>query len=369
VAILLLCAYAFGLPRRKSLPQTVQANQLHYPYKDLKLPKAGKVTEVADGVFWLRIPLPMVLNHINVWLLRDGDGWVLVDTGMRSEETRDLWQFLFTDIMEGRPLHKLFATHMHPDHMGLADWLCRQFDCALHMSQGEFYYAHYLGNVEPESYLERVESFYHRMGFIDGLDENNRREIAHTPKAFSGAPMYYRRLIDGQTLTIDGVRWQIVVGSGHSPEHCCLYCPDKKLLISGDQVLPTISSNISVYSEEPEGNPLEEWLSSCRRLQNLLPDDLLVLPAHGQPFYGLHLRLQQLLDEHEGQLNKLRTFYKDAGTCSDSLAQLFRKNLSGFNRLIAASEAQAHINYLLERSELTREMAGDGAYRYLAVNR
>lgn len=338
------------------------SSSLQFPFEDQDLPDPSGAVKITEGVFWLRLPLPMVLNHINIWLLKDGDGWTVVDTGFHSSRSRSLWQQVFKDVLEGRPITKVVVTHMHPDHIGQADWLCQCFDCGLYMSQGEFFYAHYLANMDPENYVRRMEAFYARMG-IGQLDGEGREGMALTPQVFSCLPLSFNRLKGGDSLVIDGVPWHLVAGSGHSPEHICLYSPDKKLLLSGDQVLPSITSNISVYAEEPEANPLAEWLDSCRNLQEQLPADLLVLPAHGQPFYGLHSRLSALIESHEKQLERLRQFLVEPHSCADTLPLLFSGQLSGFNRLIAATEALAHINYLMARGEVKR-LEENGVYLY-----
>lgn len=341
-------------------------NRLRFPFEDVDLPDASGAVEITEGVYWLRLPLPMVLNHINIWLLKDGDGWTVVDTGFQSSRSRTLWQQVFKDVLEGLPITKVVITHMHPDHIGQADWLCQSFDCDLYMSQGEFFYAHYLANMNADHYMARMESFYGRIG-IDKLDDDGREGISLTPQVFSCLPLSYNRLKGGESLVINGESWHLVAGDGHSPEHICLYSPNKKLLISGDQVLPSITSNISVYVEEPEANPLAEWLDSCRRLIQDLPGDLLVLPAHGQPFYGLHQRLNTLIQGHEKQLAKLREFFQEPHSCAETLPLLFSSELRGFNRLIAATEALAHINYLMAQREVERQLGSDGVYYFRAI--
>lgn len=337
--------------------------ELSFPFESMDEPDGCRTIEVAEGVFWLKLPLPMVLSYINIWLLRDGDGWTVVDTGFKSQKSQALWLEIYNRVLERKPIHKVVTTHMHPDHIGQAEWLCQRFNCELYMSQAEFYYGHYLGNVDPQGYMERMKSFYKSLGILE-LDEESRAGITLTPEVFSCLPQSYNRLRGGETLFIDGQPWHLVHGSGHSPEHICLHSSEKKILISGDQVLPRISSNISVYAEEPEADPLTDWLSSCRALAQNLPEDLLVLPAHGQPFHGIRPRLRGLIEGHESQLKKLRQFLAEPHSCIDTLPILFHGELAGFNRLIAATEALAHINYLLVRGEVKRFRSRDNVYLY-----
>jgi len=343
-----------------------QESGLHFPFEDLDLPDSSGAIEITEGVYWLRLPLPMALNHINIWLLKDDDGWTVVDTGFKSRRSQSLWQEAFETVLQGRPIRKVIATHMHPDHIGQAKWLCQHFDCDLHMSQAEFFYGHYLGNVDPSHYLRHLEKFYASMG-IDELDPEGREGITLTPQVFSSLPLSYTRLRGGDTLLINGEPWNLIPGSGHSPEHICLYSPVKNLLISGDQVLPSITSNISVYAEDPSANPLEEWLDSCRRISQQLPADSLVLPAHGQPFVGLHHRLETLIEGHHRQLDRLRKFLQEPHTCVDTLPILFSGDLKGFNRLIAATEALAHINFLRARGEVRRYKNEQEVYVYQMI--
>ncbi|HRD85121.1 MAG TPA: MBL fold metallo-hydrolase [Rubrivivax sp.] len=258
--------------------------KLEYPYPEP--PARGQSLEVAPGVRWIRMPLPYTLNHINLWALDDGDGWALVDTGARTDEAALVWRELFAQAPDARGMTRVFVTHMHPDHVGLAGWLTRKFGVRLWMTQLEYLYCRAMvadtGREAPDDALH----FYRRAGWSEIAIENYRARFGNFGKHVHTLPDSFRRLRDGDWLPIGAHRWQVIVGRGHSPEHACLYCPDLKLLISGDQVLPRISSNVSVHPTEPDADPMSDWLASLDRLQALVPDDVLLFRYSALTFNG-----------------------------------------------------------------------------------
>src|SRR5690606_5240720 len=148
--------------------------------------------------------------------------------------------------------------------------------------------------------------FHQRAGWSEAALEGYRSRFGSFGKHIHALPESYQRLEDGAELTLGGQRWQVITTGGHSPEHACLYCPALKLLISGDQVLPKISSNVSVFATEPQANPLREWYASLDKLERLVPADVLVLPSHNEPFHGLHERLASLRAGQDRALERLR---------------------------------------------------------------
>ncbi|WP_317928510.1 MBL fold metallo-hydrolase [Halioxenophilus sp. WMMB6] len=289
----------------------------------------------------------MDLNHINVWLLEDHDGWTIVDTGLDVPESRAVWQQLFQKPMASKPIKRVICTHMHPDHIGLAGWLSEQFNAELWMTRSEFLMCKVMvmdtGRPAPELALK----FYRTAGYTEEQIADYKDKFGNFGKLVFPMPDSYRRLVDQETFQIGGNYWQVIVGTGHSPEHACLYCPALKLLISGDQVLPKITSNVSVFPTEPHGNPLNEWLTSCNRLQSKLPDDLLVLPAHETPFYGLHIRLTQLIESHRRDLLALYQHLDQPRRAVDCFPPLFKKPIGPETIGFATGEALAHLNYLV----------------------
>ena len=331
---------------------------LRYPWP--LAPANGQVQEVAEGVLWLRMPLPFGLDHINLYLLRHGDGWVAVDTGLNSDQCREVWEQVFVEVMAGLPLKAVICTHFHSDHTGVVGWLAERFRCPVLMTLGEFDALHH-GPPRAASPDWAFLDFYQKAGFSAERATSLLPLIQgehFRPQTAAG----FTRLANGSELIIGGRRWQVVTGNGHSPEHACLYAADDGLLISGDQVLPRITSTIAVYVIEPEANPLRDWLDSIERLR-VIPDSVLVLPAHERPFFNLHLRLDQLRDHHRAHLQQLLEACEEPRTALEMMAVLFKKLSGRFDELMAVGETLAHANYLMAEGALVREEQG-GLHRY-----
>ena len=337
--------------------------ELAYPFS--AIPEPGEVKEVADGVLWLRMTLPFRLNHINLYLLRDDDGWVIVDTGIRGRETRQSWERIFQDVLGSNPVKRVIVTHMHPDHVGQAGWLTRHFGVELWMSRIEFLTCKMLAVDGPADMPEDAVHFYQRAGFNADQIDLYRHRFGRFGALIEPLPAGYRRLEDGDRLEIGGKEWLVAIGRGHSPAHACLVCDDLGLMISGDQVLPRISSNVSVFPTEPAANPLREWLASCRELSQRTNPDLLVLPSHNEPFFGLHRRLLDLIDGHEEGLSKLHEMCASPRRAIDVFSALFKSEVVDETLIFATGESLAHINYMLERGELAAETGPDGVAHYL----
>ena len=326
---------------------------------------SGEVKEIAPGVFWLRFPLPMRgLNHINLWALRDGDGWVIVDTGIADKVSREIWTKHFDSLLEGRPVNRVICTHLHPDHAGLAGWLCRKFGAPLLMTRGEYFLCRLMAADTGKSAPEEGIRFYRKCGFTDDQIELYKARFGGFGKAISRLPQSYDRLTDGELGQIGGREWRIVIGSGHSPEHACLYCPELNLALTGDQLLPNISSNVSVWPTEPEGNPLEDWIESCHKLKREFPEDILVGPAHGIPFRGAHVRLSKLIDHHEKALNRLAEHCREPRLATEVYSALFRREINDSNRIMAVGESVAHLNCLKMRGIVSRRLNDRGQFTY-----
>lgn len=324
------------------------------------------MTEIASGVFWLRMPLPFALDHINLWVLDDGDGWVIVDTGVDRPAVREAWDALFAAPMSGRPVKRVMVTHMHPDHFGLAGWLTARWRAPLHMTAEEYLTGRALsGPSRPLGWEARA--FLKRAGLTEAeVDEAERLEYGGFGASVSAPPQSFHRLSDGDRLVIGGRDWRVVVGRGHSPEHACFHCPELGILISGDQVLPRISSNVGVYALEPAANPLKLWLQSLDRFKRL-PEDTRILPAHGEPFSGLHGRLNALIHGHEERLRLIRRHLHRPLSVAECLPLMFRRKLDGFARLLAVGEALAHLELLVDRGLARAEDGPDGVRRFTAL--
>lgn len=331
-------------------------------------PEAGSAKEIAPGVLWIRMHLPFQLDHINVWALRDGDGWALVDTGIWSPDTATAWRGLFFGALDA-PLTRVLVTHMHPDHIGMAGWLTRKFGCRLWISRLEYLSCRVLGADTGREAPEEAVQFFRRAGWDEDGIENYRTRFGGFGKMIYSLPDSYRRLQDGEEFQIGARRWRVVIGTGHSPEHACLYCPELKLLISGDQVLPRISSNISVFPTEPEANPLADWLDSLGKLKREVPDDVLVLPSHNEPFRGLHRRLDALDQSQHRALDRLRRALREPRRAIDVYGALFARPITAEHHLMsmATGESLAHLNYLVARGEVQVQIEKDGCTWYRMI--
>ncbi|MEL7535796.1 MAG: MBL fold metallo-hydrolase [Pseudomonadota bacterium] len=337
--------------------------QYDYPFADV--PADGSTIAVAPGVHWHRLPLPFELTHINVWVLEDNDALTLVDTGIRGGHTQQRWQQVI-DTFDGKRPSRLLVTHMHPDHVGSAGWLCEHYDIPLGMTRAEYLMCRVLtADTSPPPPI--AFQYYRAAGFDDDALGRYAKMFGGFGKACDPLPPSYDRLSAGQTLSINGVDWEVVIGSGHSPEHACLYAPALNVVISGDQILPTISSNVSVWPTEPNANPLAEWLDSCRRLRDSLPADVLVLPSHGKPFVGAHKRLTALIDEHEVALERLRLHCREPRRAIDVFPALFRSDVGAGSMTLATGEAIAHLNFLVDAALLQTFVDDDGIRWYQAI--
>ncbi len=341
---------------------------LSYPFEHVPEAGAGETVEVAPGVLWLRMPLGGSLKAINVWALDDGDGWTIVDTGLRTHESAQGWRSAFTGALAGKPVTRVICTHMHPDHVGLAGWILRKFpDARLWMTRLEYITCRMLtadtGREAPEDGVR----FYKAAGWDEPSIETYRTRFGGFGRGLYPLPDSYRRLSDGDAVTIGGRAWRVVVGCGHSPEHACLYSPDLKLLISGDQVLPRISSNVSVHPTEPDADPLTDWLTSLAKVKAEVPDDVLVLPAHNEPFHGLHRRIDHLIGGHERGLARLRTRLQEPKRAVDVFGALFARQIGPDLLGMATGEAMAHLNCLWKRGAAEPHLDDEGVQWWRAA--
>jgi glyoxylase-like metal-dependent hydrolase (beta-lactamase superfamily II) len=354
---------ADGVDEQQADPH--QRPTLIYPLETS--PETGGSVEVAPGVRWMRMPLGGSLAFINVWAIEDGDGWTLVDTGMQTSPTSQAWRKLFAGDLAGKPIKRVFVTHLHPDHIGLAGWITRKHGCRVWMTRLEYLHCRMLvadtGREAPQDALD----FYRAAGWDADAIDNYQAKFGGFGKAIYQLPDSFRRIEDGEEIVIGAHTWRVVVGSGHSPEHACLYCPELKLLISGDQVLPKISSNVSVFPTEPDGDPLTDWLTSLARIKTLVPDDVLVLPAHNDPFIGLHARIDHLIRGHERGLGRLEAALAEPKRSVDVFGSLFARKIDGDLLGMATGESLAHLNCLVGRGRASVSHDDKGVAWYRAT--
>ena len=346
---------------------------LEYPYDTHPAP--GTTREVADRVRWLTMPMGGSLNHINLYLIEDKDGWFVVDTGLGNRETKQLWHEIFNNELGRKPVEGVICTHMHPDHIGQAGMIADHYRCPLYMTRAEYYQARSYATMGFSSSQSgwQGEQFYHRYGMpTDAMQRmqsawQSVRTRSSSMTMPSPLPMGFHRLQDDDILTIGEHDWHVVVGAGHSPEHACLHCHSLGVMISGDQILPVITSNVSVHASEPEANPLKAWMESHDKFL-ATPEQTFVLPAHNLPFYGVRERLRDLISHHEDRMLAIEETCVEPATAKALLPVLFKRKLDARQTMMALGEAIAHCHLLMHRNRLKRSLDEDGRYRFLSVD-
>jgi len=333
-----------------------------YPFPDPPAP--GTTLEVAPGIHWLRMALPFQLDHINLWMIEDGDGWLLIDSGLGNEPTRELWEKIFASKIGAKPVPRVLVTHYHPDHAGNAAWLCQRFGAQLWMTRGEYLTVH-AARHGAAGYSTAAQIALFR---ANGLDEVRGNELLKRGDLYRTLvpdfPFSHRRLFEGERIPVGGRSWQVMVGYGHAPEHASLHCAEGNVLISGDMLLPRISTNVSVRPVDPWSNPLKMFLDSIGRYR-ALPENILVLPSHGLPFRGAHARIAQLEAHHQERLAELQAACAASPrTGAEVLEILFRRKLDTGQIFFAMGEAIAHLHYLHYDGRLARTVGADGVVRF-----
>ena len=336
---------------------------LKYPWAETPAP--GETVEVAPGIHWLSMPLPFQLDHINLWLLQDVEGgneaWTVVDTGIGNAQTRSLWE----QILEKKQVKRIVLTHYHPDHAGNAAWLCSRHGAEFWTTQGEYLTAHAVRTATAGYTADAVLAVFRK----NGLDEERAARMRGPRNRYADLvpdfPLSYRRIIEGDELVIGENRWRAMVGHGHAPEHLSLFSREAGTVIAGDMLLSTISTNVSVWSIDPEGDPLRLFLDSIARYREL-PEDVLVLPSHGKPFRGAHERVRQLEEHHKARLSELADALKAPRSAAELLGVLFRRPLDAHQTFFAMGEAIAHLHYLYYAGRASRALGDDGIMRYVA---
>lgn len=337
----------------------LEARGLTYPMGKF-VPGYGTVHSLAEGIGWTRLPVPGALDHINVWLLGDDDGVAIVDTGLATAESRKAWG----SALDGRPVSRVLLTHYHPDHMGCAGWLCAEHGAPLWMNRTEYYLARMLIADRRDEPPAEAMAQLRGAGWTDEQMQASRsRGWGNFAKIVAPLPTGHVRMDEGDIIRIGSRDWHVWIGSGHTPEHVCLIDFEGRVMIAGDQVLPRITSNVSVSINEPQADPLGEWLASIEKFR-ALPDDLLVLPAHGEPFTGLHARLDRLAEGHKLQLDQLAAHLAKApARAVDCFAVLFRRAIGDDHRGLATGEALSHLRHLEVTGRALREDR-DGVWYY-----
>ncbi len=335
---------------------------IRYPYD--AAPEEGDAREVADGILWMRLPLPMALDHVNVYAIRDGTGWAVVDTGFDTSKTRAIWETLLAGPMRGLPVTRVIVTHHHPDHVGLAGWFMAR-GAELITTRTAWLTARMLVLDVQEAPTPETLAFWRAAGMDAATLEKRASERPFNfADIVAPLPLGFTRIREGDVVEIGGRHWDVRIGHGHAPEHATLWCREEALVLGGDQLLPSISPNLGVYATEPAADPVTEWIESCTHLAHYAKADHLVLPGHKLPFTGLPDRLRQLIENHHGALSRLREHLDRPRTAAECFAPLFKRRIDAGTYGLALVESVAHLNHLLALGEVTREKRGDGAWAW-----
>lgn len=321
--------------------------------------------EVVPGIFWLRLRLPLRLNHVNVWLIEEEDGWTVIDTGFDTPETRAVWEAVQKGPMAGRPLRRLLVTHYHPDHCGLAGHLCARTGAECWTTRTEWLTARLLALDTSEGFNAAYEAYDRAAGLPEAF-VRQRRQAGNTYRKRAGPPPpSYRRVVAGEEIVLGGRRFSVIVGEGHAPEMITLLSAEGDLLIAADQILPRISPVVAVAPSAPDADPLTEFLDSLVRYEGIGPD-CLVLPSHGRPFFGLPARIAELRHHHEERLERALAACREPATAFEIMPALFDIEIVPGQLGFALGETYAHMNHLLRRGQVERWRGEDGAWRYRA---
>lgn len=326
-------------------------------------PPEGGATEVAPGILWLRLPLPMALDHVNIYALDGGDGWTIIDAGLSSKRTKAIWEGLLSGPLAGKPVTRVILTHHHPDHVGLAGWF-QSRGAELWATRTAWLYARMLTLDVQDRPSPEALTFYRRAGLSEAeLVKRAGERPFNFADVVDPLPLGFTRLTEGQRLRAGGRDWTVRIGHGHAPDHATLWSDDG-IVLGGDQLLPGISANIGVYPTEPEADPLTDWLDSCRAFRPHATEDQLILPGHKLPFTGLPFRLEQMILNHESALDRLLDHLATPRSAADCFLPLFKREIGGAEFSLALVESIAHLNCLLRRGKASRSLTETGAWAW-----
>lgn len=337
------------------------ANLIRFPHE--VPPALGEVITVAPGILWARLPLPMALDHVNLYVLDDGDSWTLIDSGINTRACRAAMEALLAGPLSGKPVSRVILTHHHPDHIGLAGWLNEQ-GADVWATRTAWLFGRMLTLDRQPQMTEQAETFFRRSGMPEQMIADRK---ADRPFNFADVvhpiPIGFTRIQQGDTLQIGTRTWRVEIGHGHAPEQATLWSDDG-VILGADQILPGISPNLGVYATEPDADPVSEWMESCERLRGLVTGPELVLPGHKLPFTGVGARLDQLIENHVHGIARLREYLIEPRRATDCFTLLFRRKIDAGSYGLALAEAVAHMNHLHAMGEATRTLGTDGAWRW-----
>ncbi len=334
---------------------------IHFPWETP--PAEGEAIEVGEGALWMRLPLPMKLDHVNVYAFEDDNGWTIVDTGFDTSRTRKIWQTLLAGPLGGKPVARIIVTHHHPDHVGLAGWFQRDHGATLITTRTSWLFARMLLLDEQMVPVDETLAYWRSAGMDEEVFEERRTQRPFNyVDIVADMPLGFSRVKEGDVIHFGGRDWDVRIGNGHAPEHATFWSRDCDLVLGGDQLLATISPNLGVYATEPEADPVGDWLESCERLAPFARASHLVLPGHKLPYRGLPTRMRQLVDNHHTALARLLDHLAEPRTAVECFPVLYRRRIGAGEYGLALVEAVGHLNHLLHTGEVTRTRREDGAW-------
>lgn len=339
---------------------------MRFPFE--QPPSGTEAIEVAQGVLWLRQPLPMALDHVNIYVLDEGDSWTVVDTGFYSKKALTLWQAWLEGPLAGKPVGRVVVTHHHPDHVGLAGWFQSEHGAELVTSRTAWLFARMLQLDEQPRPTQETMAFWRSCGMSDDILAKRAQE---RPMNFADCvypmPLGFTRVKQGDQITMGGRAWDVHMGNGHAPEQLTLWSRDDNLVLSGDQILSSISPNIGTYATEPQADPVADWLEACERLSTLAREDHLVLGGHKLPFQGLPARMRHLIDNHHSALTRLEAHLNTPKSATECFAPLFKRTIGDGEYGLAMVEAMSHCLHLWHTGRASREMDSSGTWRFCTL--
>lgn len=335
-------------------------NAMQWP---VEAPESGALIGIAEGVFWARLPLPIALNHVNAYILDDGDGWTVVDTGVDTKKSRRIWTDLLQGPLKAKPVTRVIVTHHHLDHVGLAGWFATEHGAELVMTRTAYLMARMLQLDVQDAPTPEMIAFWRSCGMApDILATRQAERPFNTADAVGPIPLGYTRIQEGDEITIGGRLWDVRCGDGHAPEHATFWSRDGALVLGGDQLLGSISPNLGVSATEPFADPVGDWMRSCTKFQKYATDGQLVLTGHKLPYTGLPARLRSLIDNHHAALDRLLAFLSEPRAACECFVPLFKREVKGGEYGLAMVEAMAHCVHLFHNGLVTRALRDDGAY-------
>ncbi len=334
---------------------------LDYPWTEP--PPAGTTVELLPGLHWVRMRLPFPPDHINLWLVEDGPGWTVIDTGYTNDDIKEAWEQVFAATLGGKPITRVLVTHFHPDHLGLAHWLVDRWRAPLWMTATEWLTARaVLGAITPEDAEDRL-AFYASHGVGAEHFGPYREPNLLYRRGVPSVPTSFRRIEAGTAVRIGHHDWWPIIGRGHAPEHACLHCPSLSVLIGGDILLPRISPNVSVWPAEPFANPLRHYIDCLSGFADV-PADTLILPAHGLPYRGVHARIADLDVHHRERLDVVAEACAAPASATELMPRLFRREIGPGQIALAIGEVLAHVHCLEADGRVGRSQDSAGLWRF-----